>query len=97
MFAYGGLGFDWSLGVSKLLDVGTGYLQAEAQKGVAASQAQLVAAQQGLVTAQTELAQAKAAQAGFGGIDIGKMAIPLAIGIGALIFMTMKKGTRRRR
>lgn len=87
----------WSTVGTSLLNVGTGYLTAEAQKTVAESQAQLLAAQQQLVTAQTEYAKAQtAAQAGIGGFDIGKMGPVLLIGIGIVLFLTFREGSRKR-
>jgi len=92
-----GLELNWSTVGTSLLNVGTLYAQAEAQKTVAASQAQLVAAQQGLITAQTELEKAKATQAGFGSFDIGKMTPVILLGLGVVLFMAFKGGSQRPR
>jgi hypothetical protein len=103
MFARGGFGeeLSWNVVGSQLLTAGTSYLTAEMQKQVAKAQAAALAAQQAaqlrVLEEQRKIEEAKALQTAGMGFDIGKMTPLLIVGIGVLIFMTMKEGTRKRR
>lgn len=88
---------DWGAITSKLVTAGTSYVGSQAEQELAKAQAQLVEAQKGLVSAQAELSRAQTAQAGVGGFDMSKMGPVLLLGIGFVLFLTFKEGSRKRR
>lgn len=86
-------GIDWGSMTSQLVTAGTKYIGSQAEQELAKAQAQLITAQQGLVSAQAELTKTQTAQAGF---NIGKMGPVLLIGIGIVLFLTFREGSRKR-